>query len=231
MIPKRNKKENSNRQQLLIAHYNGNSNISEQYRVIRTNIQFSSIDNEIRTIVVTSPTLGGGKTTTLANLGVVMAHQGKKVLLIDADLRRPSLHYLFMKSNRIGLTSTLVSGYTREEAIMATNINNLELLTSGPVPPNPSELLSSNKMEQLIDELKGVYDVLLIDSPPILNISDSQILANLCDGSILVLKSGETKKEVAALATNSLLNCKAKLIGAVLNQKKINKRDVYNSNN
>ena len=208
------------RKKMLIAHSNVKSRISEQYRIIRTNIQFSSIDHVIRTLVVTSPTPGVGKTTTIANLGVVMAQQDKKVLLIDADLRKPTLHYLFMKDNQIGLTSALTNNLKREEVIKPTSIKDLEILTSGPIPPNPSELLSSKKMEKLIDDLKNYYDILLFDCSPILHISDAQILANLCDGSIMVIKSGETKKEDAVIATNSLSNCKAKLIGAVLNHKK-----------
>lgn len=205
---------------MLIAHYNPKSKIAEQYRIIRTNIQFASVEREIRSLVVTSATSGTGNTTTMANLGVVIAQQSKKVLLIDTNFRKPSLHNLFKNENKVGLTNVLMNTYSIHEAIIKTPIKNLDLLTCGSIPSNPSELLSLKKMEQVIYELQKLYDFLLFDSPSILDYSDTQILANLCDGSLLVLKSGESKKEEAALATSSLLHCKAKLVGAVLNQKK-----------
>ena len=220
MISIKKDSEKQLKKKLLITHYNPTSPISEQYRIIRTNIQFASIDKPMKNIVVTSAAPETGTTTTIANLGVVIAQQDKKVLLVDADLRSPSLHMLFRHNNKVGLTNVLTDMFSTEEAITRTPIKNLDLLTCGPLPPNPSELLSSKRMEQVIHQLGTYYDFLLFDSPPIINYSDTQILANICDGSLLVLKSGKTKKDEAAIATSNLVNCQAKLIGAVLNQMK-----------
>src|SRR5690606_11347825 len=159
----------------LITNTNPRSPISEQYRTIRTNLQFSAVDTELQAMLFTSSGAGEGKSITVANVAVVYAQQGKRVLLIDADLRKPTVHYSFRVDNVKGLSNLLVDNIPFVEVVHETNVENLHVVTCGPIPPNPSELLASNKMERMIEELKQVYDVILIDSPPILAVTDAQI--------------------------------------------------------
>ncbi|MCD7034593.1 CpsD/CapB family tyrosine-protein kinase [Metabacillus sp. GX 13764] len=196
------------------------SPVAEQYRTIRTNIQFTNVDSDLSTIVVTSSGPGEGKSTTVANLAVVFAQQGKRVLLIDADLRKPTAHYTFATENHTGLTNVLTRQTELREAVHLTKQNNLDLLSSGPIPPNPSELLASKNMKALIEEAKQMYELVIFDSPPILAVTDAQVLANLVDGVVLVVSSGKTEIEGAKKAKEQLQNANAKLLGAVLNNKK-----------
>ncbi|MEH7125729.1 CpsD/CapB family tyrosine-protein kinase [Bacillus sp. JJ1773] len=211
----------------MITISNSKSPISEQYRTIRTNIEYSNIDRENRVIVITSSTAGEGKTITSANLAVVFAQQGKKVLLIDADFRKPMVHNVFKKKNLIGLTSVLIKKTPLSEAIKDTKIRNLYVLTSGPITPNPSELLSSKSMSDLLTAIRKEFDFIIIDTPPILPVTDAQILANQCDGVILVINCGKTKIEHAEKAKTLLLNVKARLLGAVFNNTKDKYNDYY----
>ncbi|PKR85551.1 CpsD/CapB family tyrosine-protein kinase [Heyndrickxia camelliae] len=201
----------------LIAYYKPQSYITEQYRLLKNNIQFSSVDKEIKTIVVTSPEPGDGKSTTSANLAIVLAQQGKRVILVDSDLRKPTIHYTFNTSNLHGLTNVLTKEISLESAILKTHIENLEILTSGKIPPNPSELIESKAMEMILYQLQDWFDCVVIDSPPILAVTDAQILANKCDGVILVVSSGKTKKDAALKSKNILLHANARLIGVVMN--------------
>ncbi|MDM5285521.1 CpsD/CapB family tyrosine-protein kinase [Peribacillus frigoritolerans] len=201
----------------LIAKTNPKSPITEQYRLIRTNIQFSSVDKEIKTIVVTSSEPNDGKSTTAANLAVVLAQEEKKVLLVDADLRKPSVHYAFNLSNIHGLTSVLTKKMDLRKTILNSNVLNLDILSSGPIPPNPSELLNSKAIETAIDELKGMYDYIIFDTPPVLVVPDSQIVANKCDGVIMVVASGKTNKQSAVKAKELLVKANTPLLGVVLN--------------
>ncbi|MGG0788101.1 CpsD/CapB family tyrosine-protein kinase [Peribacillus simplex] len=201
----------------LIAHTNPKSPITEQYRLIRTNIQFTSVDKGIRSIVVTSSEPNEGKTTTAVNLAIVMAQQDKKVILVDADLRKPSVHYAFNLSNLHGLTSVLTKQANLGKAICNTDVPNLDILTSGPIPPNPSELLNSKAIEMTIDELKGIYDYIILDTPPVLVVADSQVVVNKCDGVIMVVASGKTNKQRAVKAKELLTKANSALLGVVLN--------------
>ncbi|MGW6301706.1 CpsD/CapB family tyrosine-protein kinase [Peribacillus butanolivorans] len=201
----------------LIALTNPKSPITEQYRIIRTNIQFSSVDKEIKTIVVTSAEPNDGKSTTAANLAIVLAQEEKKVLLVDADLRKPSIHYAFNLSNIHGLTSVLTKKMDLRKTILNSNVLNLDILTSGPIPPNPSELLNSKAMETAINGLKGIYDYIIFDTPPVLLVTDSQIVANKCDGVIMVVASGKTNKQSAVKAKELLEKANTALLGVVLN--------------
>jgi capsular exopolysaccharide synthesis family protein len=201
----------------LIAQNNPKSPITEQYRLIRTNIQFSSVDKEIKTIVVTSSEPNDGKSTTAANLAIVLAQEEKKVLLVDADLRKPSVHYAFNLSNIHGLTSVLTKKIDFKKTILNSNVSNLDILTSGPIPPNPSELLNSKAIEAAIDELKQIYDYIIFDTPPVLVVPDSQIVANKCDGVIMVVASGKTNKQSAVKAKDLLMKANTSLLGVVLN--------------
>ncbi|SFE99757.1 capsular exopolysaccharide family [Bacillus sp. OV194] len=214
-------------QRSLITHNNPMSPISEQYRTIRTNIQFSSIDKQYKTLLVTSAGQGEGKSTTVANLAVVLAQQGKRVLVVDGDLRKPTVHYTFRVSNIQGMTSVLTKQLTFEDAVQKTNIDHLYVLPSGPIPPNPSELLNSKAMEALVEEANSKYDYVLFDSPPVLAVTDAQILSNRCDGVVLVASSGRTEKEEALKAKELLENANAKILGVVLNGKETNDSSYY----
>lgn len=210
----------------LITNINPRSPISEQYRTIRTNLQFSAVDTELQTMLFTSSGASEGKSTTVANVAVVYAQQGKRVLLIDADLRKPTVHYSFRVDNVRGLSNLLVDNIPFDDVVHETNIENLHVVTCGPIPPNPSELLASKKMDSMIEELKKVYDVILIDSPPVLAVTDAQILSALVDGVVLVVRSKETEIEAAQKAVELLQASKAKILGAILNG-----QDKKNSNN
>ena len=196
------------------------SPISEQYRTIRTNIQFSSVDTDFRSIMITSTGPSEGKSTTASNLAVVNAQQGKNVLFVDADLRKPTSHYTFQQDNFKGLTTVLTKQSTLRETVKPTKIMNLDILTSGPIPPNPAELLSSRMMEELLVEAYQDYDLVIFDTPPVLAVTDAQILANKCDGTVLVVASGSTDKDSAVKAKELLNSANAKLLGVVLNMKK-----------
>lgn len=204
----------------LIADKLPKSPISEQYRTIRTNIQFSLVDQQLRSVMVTSSGPSEGKSTTASNMAVVFSQQGKKVLFVDADLRKPTAHYTFQQENFKGLTTVLTKQSELFETIKATRIANLDILTSGPIPPNPAELLSSRAMEELLAAAFKEYDMVVFDTPPVLAVTDAQVLANQCDGTILVVASGSTDKDSAVKAKELLEAAKAKLLGVVLNRKK-----------
>ncbi|WP_051567119.1 CpsD/CapB family tyrosine-protein kinase [Priestia flexa] len=211
----------------LISHQKPKSPITEQYRTIRTNIQFSNVDSDIRSIMVTSSFPSEGKSTTTANLAVVFAQQGKKVLFVDADLRKPTVQYTFQLENHVGLTNVLTRQTTLHSAVQKSHIESLSILTSGPIPPNPAELLGSQTMEDLMNEMYENYDIVIFDTPPVLPVADANILANLCHGIVLVVKSGGVDRDSALKATEILKGAKGKLLGAVVNQKKQSEGNYY----
>ncbi|WP_019242613.1 MULTISPECIES: CpsD/CapB family tyrosine-protein kinase [Bacillus] len=225
MYKKRKKKSSINRNKKLITSLSPKSPISEQYRTIRTNIQFASIDSEIQSIMVTSAEPEAGKSTTCANLAVVFAQQGKKVLIIDADLRKPTVHQTFQIQNAEGLTSLLMKRKQFDEVIVPTSEPNLYVLTSGPIPPNPAELLLSNAMQFIYNKALHEYDLVIFDTPPILAVTDSQIVSHYCDGTIIVVASEQTKKEQLIKGIELLNFSKAKILGIVLNNRKISNQD------
>ncbi|WP_285858216.1 CpsD/CapB family tyrosine-protein kinase [Neobacillus niacini] len=203
------------------------SPIAEQYRTIRTNIQYSSIDEEIKAIMITSSGPGEGKSTTASNLAVTFAQLGKKVLLVDADLRKPTVHHTFAVDNLFGFTTVLTKQRSLDKTIQETEEQDLYILTSGPIPPNPAELLSSKSMEQFIEEAKQEFDYIIFDTPPLLAVADPQILANKVDGSIMVVYSEKTEIDQAKKAKELLGNAQSKLLGVVLNHKEVHKSDYY----
>lgn len=221
------KKAMASTKRMLVTFLDPKSPISEQYRTIRTNIEFSSIDEDMQAIMVTSSGPAEGKSTTAANLAVVFAQQEKQVLLVDADLRKPTVHYTFNLTNTFGLTSVLSKQMQLVEAVDDSEIDNLGILTSGPIPPNPAELLGSKAMNQFLVEAREHFDVIIFDTPPVLAVTDAQVLANKCDGSILVVYSGRTEMDGAIKGKELLENTKSKLLGVVLNHKKLQSSDYY----
>lgn len=211
----------------LIAYTEPKSPISEQYRNVRTNIQFAAVDKNLRSFLVTSSNPAEGKTTTTANLAVVFAQQGKKVLLIDADLRKPAMHTMFRIDNIMGLTSVLSNQNELKNCIRETEMENLDFLPSGAIPPNPAELLGSKRMEELLEKAYEIYDLVIIDTPPVLAVTDAQVLANKCDGIVFVVRSGHTEKEAALKVKGLLETAQGKLLGIVLNAKKQEKGNYY----
>jgi capsular exopolysaccharide synthesis family protein len=228
MVFKRKKKvATTDPSRKLIANLDPKSPISEQYRTIRTNVQYSSVDKELKTLMVTSSGPGEGKSTTAANLAVVFAQLGKKVLLVDADLRKPTVHRSFGVNNLFGFTTVLTKQATLASSVLDTEEKDLYILTSGPIPPNPAELLSSKSMEQFMEEAKEQFDYVLFDTPPLLAVADPQILANKVDGSIFVVYSGRTQIDQAKKAKELLENAQSKLIGVVLNHKEMKNNEYY----
>ncbi len=191
---------------------------SESFRALRTRVQFSRPDKEnLKTILITSPAPQEGKTTVALNLAGSFAQANKRTLLIDADLRKPRLHHIFDKDKKPGLVDYLVGLVKLEEVIAKTGYNNLDLLTSGTVPPNPAEMLDSQQMENMLNELRLKYDYIIIDSPPIVAVTDAEILARKVDGTILVCSSELTEVNMFERAVDLLRNDNSTLIGTVLN--------------
>ncbi|WP_339316184.1 CpsD/CapB family tyrosine-protein kinase [Oceanobacillus sp. FSL W7-1304] len=209
----------NNKMRHLITKISPRSPISEQYRTVRTNLQFASADEEIQTLLLTSAGPSEGKSMTTANLAVVYAQQGKKVLLIDADLRKPTIHYTFRLDNLKGLSNVLVGDIPLQEAVVPSEVQDLDLISCGPIPPNPSELLGSKRMQRMIAEARELYDVIIFDTPPVLAVTDAQILSAFVDGSILVVRSKRTETESAQKAVESLKAVNAKILGTVLNDR------------
>jgi capsular exopolysaccharide synthesis family protein len=201
----------------IIAHENPKSPISEAYRTLRTNIDFSAVDNELRTLMITSSGPGEGKSTTVANIATVYAQTHRKVIVLDADLRKPTMQHTFEVSNRKGLTSFLSGRDELKDVIQNTRILGVDIIPSGPIPPNPSEILSSKKLMALVETLKETYDLIIFDTPPALAVTDAQIMATKVDGVILVIDQGRVKKEAAAKMKASLDHVNAHILGVVLN--------------
>ncbi|MFF2094261.1 CpsD/CapB family tyrosine-protein kinase [Paenibacillus sp. NPDC058174] len=202
----------------LVVSVNPMSPFAEGYRVLRTNIQFSSIDMQFQVLMVTSAQAGEGKTTVISNLAVAYAQEGKRVLLIDMDLRKPSLHIALSQTNQKGLTNLLTGQCSVDDVVKQTAIQNLSLLSSGPTPPHPAEMLSSHKMRLLMDELRTQYDIILIDTPPILAVTDGLLASVLCDGVLLVVQASVVKKALVLKAKERLEHVQARIVGTILNQ-------------
>jgi succinoglycan biosynthesis transport protein ExoP len=209
----------SNVSDRLITLRHPKSPISEAYRAMRTNLQYSSLDDPIRTLMVTSANPKEGKSTTLANLGIVMAQAGKSVVLVDTDLRRPMLHRIFQVQNKRGVTDLLLQETpSLDGRLQETGIENLRVLTSGPLPPNPSELLGSKKMQYLRELLVGEADVVLFDTPPALAVTDAAVLAPQTDGVVIVTDAGRTRRGAARQAVENLRQVGANLMGVAINR-------------
>lgn len=204
--------------------------VVEQFRTVRTNIYFASVSKgDIKTLLISSSLPLEGKSTINANLSVVYAQQGKKVLLVDADLRRPTIASTFgADHNTLGLTSYLSD--TKKEVtdiIQYTGIQNLDIITSGPIPPNPAELLGSGRMNELIDKLKSVYDLIIFDVPPFLSVTDAQVLMSKIDGVAIVVNGGKTTKVSLKRTYEILKLAEAPLLGFIYNDKNNKKNNGY----
>lgn len=205
------------------------SPVSEAFRVLRTNIQYAGVDQPMRRLMVTSPGPSDGKSFLAANLAIVFAQAGQSVVLVDSDLRRPTLHQLFDLSNSAGLTNSLLSEANPglDEWLLPTPVENLRLLASGPLPPDPSELLGSQRMGQLIEHLAQEVDVVVFDSPPVLAVTDAAVLSQRMDGVLLAVEAGGTREKEAHRALGELARVGCPVLGAVLNKIPIGRRGEY----
>ncbi len=204
------------------SYYAETSMIDEAIRTLRTNISFSSIDKKIKKILITSSHPGEGKSTIALKLARSMANNGQKVLLMDCDLRNPTLSKLIGNKISIGMTNLLVKGLQLEDVKIDDDVsNNLDIILTGPTPPNPSELLGSNKMKSLLSKAEEIYDVVILDTPPGGILTDAQVLATMVDGVLLVVAQGETKYEEIDNTLKNLKNVGANVLGTVLNKVKI----------
>ncbi len=201
---------------------------SEAYRMIRSNIQFMSTNQSARSILITSPTPNVGKSTLVANLAVTMARANLRTIIVDADLRRPKLHQIFGMSNSGGLTNLLYSPDLEiYRQLKNTEVENLSLITSGPLPPNPAEMLGSPQMARLLQRLEKMADMIILDSPPVLAITDAMVLSTQIDSVILVIKAGQTRPDTTRRATKNLQQVGANILGGVLNQVPKKDQDDY----
>ncbi|MEO6193425.1 MAG: polysaccharide biosynthesis tyrosine autokinase [Thermoanaerobaculia bacterium] len=201
----------------LVPHERPRTLISESYRSLRTALLLSSA-RELKAIAVTSAVAGEGKTATASNLAVVLAQLGRQVLLVDCDLRKPRLHQVFRVSNRSGLVNQLTATADPESVFLPTEVPNLWLTPSGPIPPNPSELLSSDRMRDWLKAMRARFDYVVIDTPPALAVTDATIIGLLADGVVLTLRSGKVTREEARLCRDRLRQSSIKILGAVLNR-------------
>ena len=202
----------------LVTQHDPKSPAAEAYKVIRTSIQFAKAGNSLKTIAITSCTPDEGKSTTAANLAIVLTQTGKRVLLMDCDMRNPTVHKNFKLSNKVGLSSCISLGTALADAVQETELENLDALTSGVIPPNPSELLGSERMQHILARAQEEYDYVLLDTPPVLPVTDTLVLGSLVDGLILVLDSGEVKVEMARDVKAQLMHAGANILGVVLNK-------------
>ncbi len=177
--------------------------------------------------MVTSAGPGEGKSTTIANLAVTYAQMDRSVVLVDADMRKPTEHHTFGVSNRFGLSSVLSQQASLEDVIQKTNVPNLSVITAGPIPPNPAEMVASRRMTALIGELRNRYDVVLIDTPPLLAVTDAQIVATKSDGVLLVIDYGKVKRDIAIKAKANLDKVGARVLGVVMNNVKRKSSEAY----
>ena len=201
----------------LVPHELPRTQISEAYRSLRTALLLSSA-RELKVVAVTSAAAGEGKTATATNLAIVLAQLGRPVLIVDADLRKPRLHHVFKISNQTGLVSHLTSAVDSEEIVHATTIPNLWITPSGPIAPNPSELLSSDRMFDWLRAMRTRFEYIIIDTPPALAVTDATIVGVIADGVALTLRSGKVTREEARLCRDRLRQADVRILGAVLNR-------------
>jgi len=214
-------------QDSIITYKQPKSPISEAFRKMRTNITFSDIDHEIQVLAITSTDKSEGKTTILGNYAVALAQSGKRTLIIDCDLRRPQMHRKFDLSNSKGLTSILLKEIDIVDGIQKTEVPGLFIITSGPIPPNPSEILASRRMGELMGDLKNNFDYILLDAPPVGMVTDAAVLSPVVEGYIVVVSLGQCNRDGVRYAVENLKKINARIIGVVANRVPITKRNRY----
>ena len=199
---------------------------AEAYRSLRSNIEYSSFDDEYRVIVVTSSVPGEGKSTTAGNLAIALAQSGNSVLLVDCDMRKPSIHKKFKISNAAGTAELLLRKKLFEEVANKYN-ENLTIITAGKIPPNPSEMLASRAMTAFIEEMKKEFKYIILDTPPLQAVTDAQVLSTKADGVLLVVRAGSTKREIVLNSVDLIKKVQGKVIGTVLNGVENKKNNYY----
>lgn len=206
----------------LVAELYPVSAVSEQFRTVMTNISFANMNGDIKSIMITSSDPSEGKSTFSANLAVTYAKQGKNVILVDADMRKPTVHKTFNVSNTRGLSTILSGNSTVEDTISYTSIDNLNVITSGPVPPNPSVLLGNRRILDIIKKYNKPNDLVIIDVPPVNTMTDASIISTTVDGTIFVIPENIAKKKNVKVAVSQIKKVNAKILGAVINMSKEN---------
>ncbi|MHB1418339.1 MAG: CpsD/CapB family tyrosine-protein kinase [Bacillota bacterium] len=212
---------------VLITFTDPKSPVSEAFRLVRANLMFANVGGELRSLLFTSAGPREGKSTTTANLGVALAQAGLRVVIVDCDLRKPIQHRVFNLPNKLGVTNYLVGSYALEDVLMETKVQGLWVITSGPLPPNPSELLGSDRMKAFKEALCEKFDMVLFDSPPVVAVSDASVLSAQVDGVILVIRAGQAKIDMIKESKIMLEKANARLIGTILNSFKINGHKYY----
>lgn len=211
-------------QDSIITFKSPKSQISEAFRNMRTNITFSDIDNELQVLAITSSSNSEGKTTIISNYAVALAQSGKRILLMDCDLRRPQIHRKFDLDNKKGLTNILLKEIPIAEGIQETEVPNLFIIASGPIPPNPSEILASRRMGELITELKKDYEYILLDAPPLGLVTDAAVLNPVTEGYIIVVALGQTDRDGVHYVIETLQNISGNIVGVVANKVRSSRR-------
>lgn len=211
----------------LYVYDNPKSTISEKFRGIRSNIMFSGANSEIKSLLVTSEKPASGKSTVTANIAITYAQAGYKTLVIDGDMRKPTQQYIFDLTNHSGLSNLIIEKALQKDAIKETHIENLSVLTSGPVPPNPSELIASTRFKELFKNLSDIYDFILIDTPPVTTVTDAQLYARNVKDCVMIIDGSKNDKSEVKKAKQLLEKSGGKVIGAVLNKMTIEKGSSY----
>lgn len=211
----------------LVANDYSTSVIAEQFRTVMTNISYVNIQHSIKNLMVTSSNPSEGKSTFAANLAITYAKQGRNVVLVDADMRRPTAHKSFKLSNRVGLSSILSGNASIESAVQYTDIQHLSVITSGPIPPNPSALLGNGKLKSILAKYSQPNDLIILDVPPVNMMTDASIVGALADATLLVIPQGIAEKKAARLSVNQLNKVNANIIGAVMNRAESNNNNNY----
>lgn len=201
----------------LVINGDPRSPVAESYKTLRTNIQYAGFDRTIKSLIMTSCEPSEGKSLTAANLAISLAQDGKKVLLVDCDLRKPMQRRVFNVMGMKGLTNILAENIDYKTVVNEVNVDNLSLITSGPKPPNPAEILGSSKMQDFMDEVTSDYDVVILDTPPMLPVTDATVLSRMVDGIILVVRYGQTTVDAASMVKRQFDKVGANVLGAVIN--------------
>lgn len=226
-MSRNSKVDEKNHDLALITYKSPKSSMSEAYRILRTNLGFAGMEQPFRSVLVTSAVAEDGKSTIVANLAVVTAQAGYNVMLVDCDLRKPVQHKIFQIPNNTGFSNCVLNQEDPNKVAYSLSLSNLKVLTSGPIPPNPAEILNSQRTRSLWPTLQSQYDYVFVDCPPILAVSDASILASQLDGALLVVRYGVTRIEQAQQARNQLINGNARILGVVMNRVKVDKKQTY----